>query len=99
MRQIYQRRRDLFVAGLREIGWEVEPNPATFYLWVKCPKGCDSRQVSRTFLEQAGVVITPGIGFGKYGEGYVRMTLTVSEQRLREVLDRIEGLDFSACET
>ena len=94
MREIYQRRRDLFVTGLRQLGWQVEPNPATFYLWVKCPDGTDSRQVSKTFLEKAGVVITPGVGFGQYGEGYVRMTLTVSEERLEEVLNRIRNLNF-----
>jgi len=92
MRQLYQERRDTLVAGLRSLGWEVEPPKATFYVWLKTPKGFDSMKFSALLLEKADIVATPGIGFGKYGEGYIRMVLTVSKERLREATDRLRKI-------
>ena len=75
MIDVYTRRRDLMVAGLREAGLEVEPSRATFYLWVRVPQGWTSTDITSRLLE-SGVVVTPGNGFGEPGEGYFRITLT-----------------------
>ncbi len=87
-RQELRRRRDVMVEGLRSLGFKVEPPKATFYLWLKVPEGYTSRDFAERLLE-AGVVVTPGVGFGEWGEGYVRMALTVTEERLREALRRL----------
>ncbi|RLA85205.1 MAG: LL-diaminopimelate aminotransferase [Deltaproteobacteria bacterium] len=87
-RQELRRRRDVMVEGLRSLGFKVEPPKATFYLWLKVPEGYTSRDFAERLLE-AGVVVTPGVGFGEWGEGYVRMALTVTEGQLREALRRL----------
>jgi LL-diaminopimelate aminotransferase len=89
---IYQRRRDLVVDGLRRIGLECELPRATFYIWAETPKGYTSASFAERVLREAGVVITPGSGFGKGGEGFVRFSLTVSDERLKEAVGRIEAL-------
>ncbi|MBP1698684.1 MAG: LL-diaminopimelate aminotransferase, partial [Deltaproteobacteria bacterium] len=81
---IYERRRDVMVKGLRELGLEVDRPKATFYLWIQVPKGYTSAQFATLLLEQAGIVATPGNGFGEDGEGFIRMALTVDEKRLNE---------------
>lgn len=91
-RDIYQRRRDLVVAALRRIGLSCVPPRATFYVWVETPKGYTSAQFATRVLEESGVVITPGTGFGEHGEGYVRLSLTVPDARLKEAVERIQGL-------
>lgn len=92
VREAFQRRRDLFVDGLRKIGFSVEKPKATFYVWAEVPGNSSSERFSRRMLEEAGVVITPGIGFGSCGEGYFRAALTVDEARLEEALERIRKL-------
>lgn len=94
MRLVYQRRRDLMVKALSEMGLSVTPPKATFYLWVKVPRGFSSAEFTTKVLEETGVVITPGNGFGAEGEGYVRMALTVNEARLREAALRLSRLEF-----
>ncbi len=90
MRTIYQERRDLVINGLRAIGWKIPTPKATFYLWAKLPKGfTNSMETAKTFLDKANIVVTPGNGFGENGEGYIRMTLTVSKDRLAEAVNRI----------
>ncbi|MCM8801443.1 MAG: LL-diaminopimelate aminotransferase [Candidatus Omnitrophica bacterium] len=86
---LYQRRRDILVSGLRSLGWEVDLPKATFYLWVKIPKKIDSIRFAQLLLEKTNVVVTPGVGFGKSGEGYIRMALTVSEERITQAVERI----------
>ena len=88
-RKIYQERRDVLVDGLRAVGLECEKPRATFYVWVNCPKGLSSAAFTTKLLEEAGVVTTPGNGFGEAGEGYVRFTVCVDKERLREVAERI----------
>ena len=88
-RKIYQERRDVLVDGLRAVGLECEKPRATFYVWVNCPKGLSSAAFTTKLLEEAGVVTTPGNGFGEAGEGYVRLTVCVDKERLREVAERI----------
>jgi len=88
-RKIYQERRDILVDGLRAVGLECEKPRATFYVWVSCPKGLSSADFTTKLLDEAGVVTTPGNGFGEAGEGYVRFTVCVDKERLREVAERI----------
>jgi LL-diaminopimelate aminotransferase len=88
-RRIYQERRDILVDGLRAVGLECEKPRATFYVWVSCPKGLSSANFTAKLLDEAGVVTTPGNGFGDAGEGYVRFTVCVDKERLREVAERI----------
>jgi LL-diaminopimelate aminotransferase len=92
--KIYERRRDVMVEGLQEIGLEVEKPKATFYLWIQVPKGYTSAQFATLLLEQAGIVATPGNGFGEAGEGYIRMALTVDEKRLKEAIERLKRIRF-----
>jgi LL-diaminopimelate aminotransferase len=84
--QVLQERRDLLVDTLCKIGYKCDKPKATFYVWVNC-KG-DSMQFAAKLLD-AGVAVTPGIGFGKYGEGYARMTFTQPKERIIEACNRI----------
>jgi len=91
MRALYQDRRDYLINGLRGIGWKIPPPKAAFYVWAKLPKGFSgSMETAKTFLEKADIVITPGNGFGDGGEGYVRMALTVSTERINEAVARLQ---------
>ena len=93
MVEVYTRRRDLMVNGLKEIGFEVESPKATFYLWIEIPKGYTSAQLTNKLLEK-GVVVTPGNGFGEPGEGYVRIALTQKRSRLEEAVQRMKSITF-----
>ena len=94
IRALYRERRDAFVAGLQKIGWKVEPAAATFYVWIPCPKGISSTEMISRILDEADVVTTPGIGFGRTADGYIRATLTVETPRLMEAVDRFSKLKF-----
>ena len=91
---MYRQRRDVLVDGLHTLGWRVDRPAATFYVWIRCPEGVDSMTVTRRLLAEANVVTIPGIGFGKPGEGYIRMALTVPIERIREAVDRIGKVKF-----
>ncbi len=92
--RIYERRRDIMVNGLKEIGLEVERPRATFYLWIRVPNGYSSTQFTTILLERAGIVVTPGNGFGDFGEGYIRMTITVEESLIKEAIERLRRINF-----
>lgn len=97
--EIYRERRDILVEGLRSAGIEVKKPKATFYLWAKVPQVRDfasspSIQFSLFLLERAGLVVTPGIGFGEQGEGFIRLALCVSVERIKEACERIKGLNL-----
>ena len=92
--RIYEGRRDVMVKGLRELGLEVDLPKATFYLWIRVPRGYTSAQFATLLIENAGIVATPGNGFGDAGEGYIRMTLTVDESRLQEAINRLKKINF-----
>jgi len=92
--EIYEKRRDVMVKGLREVGLEVDRPKATFYLWIQVPRGSTSSQFATLLIEQAGIVATPGNGFGEAGEGYIRMALTVDETRLKEAIERLKKINF-----
>ncbi|MFC2058172.1 LL-diaminopimelate aminotransferase [Chloroflexota bacterium] len=87
---IYQRRRDLMVDMLNRIGLKVLPPKASLYIWAKVPQGYTSLDFCTKLLEETNVVVTPGSGYGKHGEGYVRLSLTAPDDRVREGLDRLE---------
>lgn len=92
MSNIYSERRKIMEDGLRAVGFDIVPTKATFYMWVKCPKGYDSKSLSTKFLEDTAIVVTPGIGFGEYGEGYFRIALTSDKERLQEACRRLKNL-------
>ena len=91
MSEVYARRRDLLVEALEGIGLDVEPPKATPYFWVRVPDGHTSASFTSLVLEQANVVVSPGPGYGPSGEGFVRLSLTVPDERLEEAVRRIES--------
>ncbi len=91
-RKTYEERRDVVVQGLMTLGWEVDVPRATFFVWAPVPGGLDSRTFASRLLDQVGVVVTPGIGFGPSGEGFYRIALTVESARLAEAMERLKRL-------
>ena len=87
--KIYQERQDIVIEDLTALGWSVERPKATIYVWPKVPKGFTSTSFCELVLDKTGVVLTPGNGYGEYGEGYFRISLTINTERLREALRRI----------
>lgn len=94
MTKIYSERRNIMVEGLKETGFKAELPKATFYLWVKTPEGYTSTQLATRLLEEIGLVVTPGNGFGESGEGYFRIALTQKKGRLVEAVQRLKELEF-----
>ena len=90
IRKVYQDRRDVLYEGLKGIGIEVAKSKASFYLWAKVPKQFDSSSFVAHILEKAGILTTPGNGFGAPGEGYVRFALTVPVDRMKEAVERLK---------
>ncbi len=95
MVNIYTKRRDLLVKGLNDLGWEIKKNKASFYIWAKVPEGYTSAEFSTLVFQKTGIFFTPGNGYGKYGEGYVRIALTVNEERINEALGRLKKQNIS----
>ncbi|HWR59536.1 MAG TPA: LL-diaminopimelate aminotransferase [Thermodesulfovibrionales bacterium] len=89
IRDVFQERRDVLYDGLKKLGFHAIKPRATFYLWTKVPPGFDSSGFVAYLLEKTGVLATPGNGFGKPGEGYVRFALTVPVKRIKEAVERI----------
>jgi len=89
---LYQQRRDILVDGLNKLGWNTVKPKATFYLWIKIPSKTDALSFAAHLLKDADIVITPGVGFGRHGEGYIRMALTVPGERIKEALQRLEKI-------
>ena len=100
LRKIYQVRRDILVPALHKLGLEVETPQAAFYLWIGVPHGYTSTSFTAHLLEQAGLVTTPGNGFGEPGEGYIRMTITTPKERPIDpkLLDTDEVKNIPTCE-
>lgn len=88
---IYKRRRDRLLQTLNQIGLKARPPSASLYIWARVPAGYTSLEFATSLLDHAGVVVTPGISYGKYGEGYIRLSLTVPDQRLEEALARLRA--------
>jgi len=90
MRRLYEERAEIVVTSLNQMGWSIRHPEGTFYMWVPVPKGYTSDSFAEHILEKANVVLTPGNGYGQYGEGYFRISLTVETDRLREAMDRMK---------
>jgi LL-diaminopimelate aminotransferase len=91
---IYQRRRDVTVATLQAMGLKVQLPKASLYIWARIPDGYTSMQFSTKVLEESDVFVTPGIGYGPNGDGYIRISLTVNDARLDEAMVRLRELRF-----
>ncbi|MBU1262067.1 LL-diaminopimelate aminotransferase [bacterium] len=87
-RKLYERRRDVVVEGLKGCGFKVNKPAATFYLWIQIEGS--SMELTERLIKEASVVVTPGVGFGEHGEGFIRFALTVDEERLKEAVERIK---------
>ncbi len=87
---MYQERRDVMEKGLRELGWDIKPSKATFYIWIPTPNGKSSEEFATELLEKAHVVVPPGNGYGKCGEGYIRIALTKDVDTIKKALQRIK---------
>lgn len=90
LNKMYQERRDAAEEGFRELGWDVKPAKATFYLWLPVPKGMTSEEFVTVMLEKAHVVVPSGNGYGKYGEGYFRVALTKDVDTIKECIRRMK---------
>ena len=91
MNKIYQERRDIMVDALNGMGWNLKKPKATFYVWAPVPDGYTSESFAEMVLNKAGVVITPGTGYGENGAGYFRIALTVPKDRMQEALERMKN--------
>ncbi|WP_316245800.1 pyridoxal phosphate-dependent aminotransferase [Paenibacillus tuaregi] len=91
---VYESRRNALFAALEEIGWQARKPGGSFFAWLPVPKGYDSASFAELLLEKAKVAVAPGIGFGKHGEGFVRVGLLSSEDRLQEAVHRIGRLSL-----
>jgi aminotransferase len=89
---LYEERRNILISGLQAIGWEVTAPKGSFFAWLRVPIGFTSEEFADKLLHEAHVVVAPGIGFGSYGEGYVRVGLLTSTDRLKEAVQRISAL-------
>ena len=92
--KIFQERRDIFCKGLDEAGLKYDLPKATFYVWFQVPDGLTSAEFSSRLLTESGIVVTPGNGFGEYGEGYARVSTTFSTERIIEAVDRLKETKF-----
>ena len=93
VRDIYRARRDVLISGLAGAGWDIPSPPATMFAWAPLPPAFEaigSLEFSKLLLEHAEVAVSPGIGFGEYGEGYVRIALVENEQRIRQAVRNIK---------
>lgn len=90
--EIYARRHRLVADTLNELGWNIKPPRATFYVWAPVPEGYDSIGFASHVLDEVGVNITPGVGFGAHGEGYFRLSVTAPDARLDEAMARMRTL-------
>ena len=91
LNKMYQERRDAAESGFRELGWNIKPSKATFYLWLPVPKGMTSEQFVTEMLEKAHVVVPPGNGYGSCGEGYFRVALTKDTDTIKECIRRMKA--------
>jgi LL-diaminopimelate aminotransferase len=90
MLQIYKRRREVVLETLGRIGIVFDPPRGTFYLWVPVPQGMTSLDFTNLLFDRTAIVVAAGTAYGQYGEGYIRISLTVPDGRLKEAMERIE---------
>ncbi|QHA90647.1 pyridoxal phosphate-dependent aminotransferase [Bacillus sp. N1-1] len=94
LRETYESRRNVLIQGLHDIGWDVTSPAGSFFAWLKVPESFTSESFADFLLENVQIVVAPGNGFGEYGEGYVRVGLLTSEDKLREAVERIKSLNL-----
>ncbi|HRY06434.1 MAG TPA: LL-diaminopimelate aminotransferase [Hyphomicrobiaceae bacterium] len=102
VRQIYKRRRDVLVESFARAGWDIPPPPATMFAWAPMPekfKSLGSVEFSKLMIEKADVAVSPGLGFGEYGEGYVRIALVENEHRIRQAARNLKKFLAQSPET
>jgi LL-diaminopimelate aminotransferase len=87
---VYQNRRDIIVKGLQSLGWPIQPPKATLYVWVPVPSGYSSAEFVNLLLDKCGIMVAPGSGYGASGEGFFRIALTISEERMQEAIGRMK---------
>jgi LL-diaminopimelate aminotransferase len=92
--KVYQERRNVLVKGLKEIGLNVEKPKATFYVWCEVPDGYTSVEFTKKLLNEAGILVTPGVGFGEYGEGFVRFALTRDVSVIEKAIERLKNVSL-----
>ena len=93
MVELYQDRRNTLIEGLKSLGWQVKSPKATFYIWTKIPSTeKSSKDFAMRILRELDIILTPGVGFGPAGEGYIRMALTVPKERLQKAVERLKKL-------
>ncbi|MEM2934219.1 MAG: LL-diaminopimelate aminotransferase [Methanocellales archaeon] len=92
MKKNYQNRRDLLLEGLKKIGLKAKKPLATFYIWAKIPEQYSSMEYTKLLLDKAGIVATPGVGFGEFGDKYIRFALTKDAAKIKEAVERMEKL-------
>ncbi|MFA5098175.1 MAG: LL-diaminopimelate aminotransferase [Candidatus Margulisiibacteriota bacterium] len=89
LRRTYQERRDALISGLQELGWKIEKPKASMYVWAQVPRGYTSSNFALELLQKTGIAVSPGVGFGDLGEGYVRFALIDSVERIKEGIERM----------
>jgi len=94
MNDIYTGRRNVVINGLNKLGWHLKPIKASFYIWIPTLNNMSSMDFANLLLEKTCIIVIPGIGYGEYGEGYVRIALTVGEKRLQEAIERLKSLNL-----
>lgn len=97
LNKMYERRRNIAIQGLKELGWDIKPTKATFYIWLPTPNNMSSIDFAEIMLEKAHIIVPPGTGYGPNGEGFFRIALTVGEDRLKQALHRMKnaGIRYS----
>ena len=93
---IYQRRRNRLIEALRRVGLHVDPPKASLYVWAKVPEGYSSAELTEMLLEERDIVVTPGSGYGRYGEGYIRLSLTIADDDFERGLEHLEAWTIPA---
>jgi LL-diaminopimelate aminotransferase len=88
--RVYMERRDALTKGLNSLGWDLPPIKATFYVWAPVPPSFDSVSFCSKLLDDCGIVVVPGSGYGPEGEGYFRIALTKSVERINEAIERLK---------
>ena len=88
---ILQRRRDKLMEVLNKVGLKARVPKAAFYIWAKVPQGYSSIDFTQKLLDETGIAVTPGVGYGKEGEGYIRFSLTVTDDRLEQGINRLSN--------
>jgi len=94
MNKQLEKRRDMVIDGLSAVGINAPKPKATFYIWARVPKGYTSADFCEKLIEEQGIVVTPGSGFGDAGEGYFRISITIGEDRIAEAMRRLKTFAF-----